>query len=319
MSVSTEYNAIYQREIKAIANDLIHTYTTITDTYIFQPLSHNCQKECTNGCSADCHVKLGALMRKNLVFYCYGEDEVLQKFNNGMFSNLEDATIFAYKNRLPKREAKQDGLPGEVMLDLLMQTHEPNAYKLAVRAMFRQDDNNEIKGFDLTYFSIQNGHISLWLGQAKMGAKDYCRKGIHTDLLDKFKDEYLSRQVYFIAEKQAGITEEGKAITDAINALNMLTIRESDENRAKALIKYLANNNITINIPCLLAYGEGSIYGDIASVAQGINKEMKQMQVYFADNNYLFDGFTPNILFFVFPLKDLDKLRGDGGFYSGLR
>lgn len=318
MSIATEYKAIYRREVEAIANNIIYIYTPVTDIHIFQALSHNCKMCHTNGCSEDCYVKLGALMRKNLVFYCYGEDEIVQKFNNGMFSNLDHATLFAYKNRLPKRGVKQDGLPGEVMLDLIVQIHEPNAYKLAVRAIFRQDDNNEIKGFDLTYFSLQEGHISLWLGQAKMGTKNYCKTGIHTDLLSKFKNEYLSRQVYFISEKQAGLTEEGKAITDAINALNILTIHESDENRAKALIRYFIDNNITINIPCLMAYGEGSVYADIPGVAQGIDEEMKQIRKFFTANSYIFDGFTPNIIFIVFPLKDLDKLRSDGGFYNGL-
>ena len=178
MSIADEYKTIYQREIESTSNELICTYSSTVDTHIFQPLSHNCLKACPSGCSSDCHIKLGELLRKNLVFYCYGEEEIVQKFNDGNFTNLEDAILFAYKNRLPKRNAKQDGLPGEVLLDLIIQTHEPGAYKLAVRTMFRQDDNSEIKGFDLTYFTFQNNHISLWLGQAKMGEKGYCKQGI---------------------------------------------------------------------------------------------------------------------------------------------
>ena len=317
MSIADEYKTIYQREIESTSNELICTYSSTVDTHIFQPLSHNCLKACPSGCSSDCHIKLGELLRKNLVFYCYGEEEIVQKFNDGNFTNLEDAILFAYKNRLPKRNAKQDGLPGEVLLDLIIQTHEPGAYKLAVRTMFRQDDNSEIKGFDLTYFTFQNNHISLWLGQAKMGEKGYCKQGIHSDLL-KLNSEYLSRQIYLIAEKQAGITEEGKAITNAINHINMLTIRESDEKRAESLIKFFSDKHIDIKIPCLLSYGEGSVYTDIPSINQAINREIEQVQKYFKTKQYPFNGIVPKILFYVFPLKDLDRLRGQGGFYNEL-
>lgn len=319
MSMSSEYRSIFDSEISTVANTLIYRYTPIDNTHTFQPLSHNCQQKCTGTCSENCHIELGRLMRKNLVFYSYGEDEILSKIKNGLFSDLEKASIYAYKNRLPDRDAKKDGLPGEVLLDLLVQIHAPNAYKLAVRTLFRQDDNNEIKGYDLTYFSMEDKQISIWLGQAKMGQKEYCKRGIHDDLIVKFQDDYLSRQVYFIAEKQAGITPEGKAITDAINKLNMLTIRESPHERARALIEHFQKHNITINIPCLLAYGEGSIYSDIASVQKCISDEMGKLQKYFTSKSYQFDGFSPNIIFFVFPLKNLDKLRGDRGFYNGLR
>lgn len=319
MSIASEYKIIFQREVATNANNLIRFYTPISDTHEFHPLSHNCTATCPRMCADTCHTKLGELMRKNLVYYCYGEDEIVQKTNSGLFTDLEKAAIYAYENRLPKRAFNQDGLPGEVLLDLLVQIHEPDAYKLAVRAILRQDDNNEIKGYDLTYFSVSNGNVSLWLGQAKMGSKDYCKRGIRSDLLEKFTQEYLSRQIYFLADKQAGITDEGKKITDAINALNMYTHGVNAKDRAKALVDYFARNSIYVYIPCLLAYGEGSVYTDKDSVVQAIDAELVQMRKYFLANNYLFDGFEPRIIFFIFPIKDLAKLRSKGGFYCGLR
>lgn len=317
MSINTEYKKLYQCEVGADVPNNIHIYMPLNDMHVFQALSHCCET-CQTICSADCCINLGNLMRKNLLFYCYGEEEIVENFNNGLFSDLETAIIYAYKNRLPKRPALKDGLPGEVLLDLIMHIYEPSAYKLAVRTLLRQDDNNEIKGYDLTYFSVKDNKISIWLGQAKMGGKNYCKNGIHNDLLDKFKREYFSNQIYFIAEKQAGITKEGRAITNAINEINMRTIRSSKDTRADTLINYFIDNDIDINIPCLLAYGENSIYKNINEVSVGIEKEICQIKKYFLENQYFFDGFTPNILFFVFPIKDLEYLRSEGGFYHGL-
>ena len=91
--------------------------------------------------------------------------------------------------------------------------------------MFRQDDNSEIKGFDLTYFTFQNNHISLWLGQAKMGEKGYCKQGIHSDLL-KLNSEYLSRQIYFIAEKLVILLNKNKIVNNMHEAYKLIDTGE---------------------------------------------------------------------------------------------
>lgn len=318
MTISEEYKEIYKREVEADVNRLIFVYTQERGSYLFQPLSHNCKNSCSYKCSNDCHKKLGQLMRKNLVFYCYGEDEVVSKMRSGFFNNLEVATRYAYHNRLPKRQPDQDGLPGEILLDLLVQTLVPNSYKLAVRTIFRQDDNNEIKGYDLTYFTNDNGQIALWLGQAKMGSIDYCKTGINSDLIEKYKNLYLSKQVYFVSEKQVGLTEEGKVITEAINQLNMININNGNTQRSNELIKFLVDRNVVINIPCLLAYGKGSVYENVTDVEEKIKSEIENLHNYFTKQKYHFDGFQPNIIFFVFPISDLEKLRGEEGFYAEL-
>ena len=88
----------------------------------------------------------------NLIFYCYGEEEVIQHYEKDHFKSMEHAAKYAYKNRFPNRAEITDGLPSEALLDLLIRMYNPEAYKLAVRPIFRQNDNNEIKGYDLTYF-----------------------------------------------------------------------------------------------------------------------------------------------------------------------
>lgn len=54
--------------------------------------------------------------------------------------------------RLSVWPIQTDGLPSEVLLNLLIQLYIPGSYKMAVRPLLRQQDNNEIKGYDLTYF-----------------------------------------------------------------------------------------------------------------------------------------------------------------------
>ncbi|MEA5026970.1 MAG: hypothetical protein VB012_04845 [Erysipelotrichaceae bacterium] len=312
LNISGTYRKIYGKEIMPLSKGVILTYSPLTNKFLFQPFSHNTDESCIQ--------QLSTLMRKNLLFYCYGEDEVVTHYQKGTFSDLEQAATFAYKNRLPSRLANSDGLPGEVLLDLLVQLYEKDSYKLAVRPILRQNDNNEIKGYDLTYFTLHDEKITLWLGQAKLGEKSYCKAGIHNDLLEKFKKEYLAGQMFFVCDKQIGVTKESQVITDIINQINLATLEENEPKRAAFLLDCFKKNNISINIPCLAAYEESDVYCDESCIYQKIEKQLDEMQKYFSKNTYSFEGFNPRIILYIFPLKDLALLRDDkGGFYHGLR
>jgi len=312
MLIAEEYKKIYHEEMLLRSKGIILVYSPLTNKYQFQPFSHNTD--------VDCVEKLSALMRKNLLFYSYGEEEIIKHYRKKTFSDLEEGAKYAYINRLPKRLEISDGLPGEVLLDLLIQLYAKDAYKLAVRPIMRQDDNNEIKGYDLTYFSLQNNEVTLWLGQAKLGGKYYCKKDIHKDLLEKFKKEYLSKKVFFVCDKQVGVTEECEKLTDIINKVNIATLNEDDGLRANALLSCFKGNNIKINIPCLLAYEQADVYADVSGIYQKIDEELAEVQKYFSKTLFQFEGFTPQILFYIFPIKCLERLRDNkGGFYDGLR
>lgn len=160
----------------------------------------------------------------------------------------------------------------------------------------------------------------MWLGQAKLGGKSYCKTGINEDLLEKFKKEYLSGQMFFICDKQIGVTKESQAITDIINQINIATLEENEARRAASLLDCFRRNNITINIPCLAAYEESDVYCDAGCIYQKIENQLDEMQKYFLKNTYSFEGFDPRIILYIFPLKNLARLRDNkGGFYCGLR
>lgn len=311
MSIEQRYNEIFDIEIRQKSNGVIFTYSPLQDKFLYQPYSHDISENSVE--------KLGELMRLNLFFYSYGEEEVVQHYEKDHFESMEHAARYAYKNRLPKRAEITDGLPSEALLDLLIQMYNPDAYKLAVRTIFRQDDNNEIKGYDLTYFSKDKTGISLWLGQAKLGGKEYCKSNINKDLLEKFKEEYLAKQIFFVSDKPVSLTDDVKAILEAIEEINIRSMDEDETIRLKQLLDYFEAANIKIKIPCLLAYGEESVYKDTSQLFQMIEKETETIRDYFSKHIYTFAGFSPEIVFYVFPIENIERLRDkEKGFYAGL-
>lgn len=188
---------------------------------------------------------LGELMRHNLFFYAFGEEEVVAYYKKDRFSSMQQAARYSYQQRLPKRADINDGLPSEVLLDLLVQIFNPSAYKLAVRTLFRQDDNNEIKGYDLTYFTKDETGISLWLGQAKLGEKVIANR-VFTKICWKNSKRVFGKTVIFICDKRIGITDDAKSILEAIEDINLL-MKNSDENiRSNNLIDYFKKHHINI-------------------------------------------------------------------------
>lgn len=311
MSITKRYNEIFDKEILQKSRGIIFTFSPLQDQFVYQPLSHDI--------STDSVEKLCELMRRNLFFYSYGEEEVVHHYEKDHFVSMEQAAKYAYKQRLPKRADITDGLPSEALLDLLVQLYNPKAYKLAVRTIFRQNDNNEIKGYDLTYFSRDDTGVSLWLGQAKLGGKDYCKSDINKDLLEKFTVEYLSKQLFFVCDKRVSLTNEAKAILENIEEINILSMEDDAALRGQKLLEYFKSANIRIKIPCLLAYGEEAVYRDAGTLYHMIEQETISIRDYFNKHSYEFKGFNPEIVFYVFPIKSIERLRDkETGFYAGL-
>lgn len=311
MTLYEKYNDIFQKEIIEKSNGIIFSYFPLEDQYYYFPYSHAISEKAVED--------LGKLMRLDLYFYAFSEEEVVNSYEKNQFASLEQAAKYAYRQRLPKRADINDGLPSEVLLDLLVQIYNPKAYKLAVRTIFRQNDNNEIKGYDLTYFTKDEQGTSLWLGQAKLGNKDYCKSGIDSDLCEKYEALYLTHQVFFVCDKRFSLTDEAKAILKSIDGINILMMDENDETRARKLIDFFREQKIKIKIPCLLAYENDRVYKNSEKLKDLINLEVESIKAYFNKKNYKFSGFAPEIVFYVFPIESLVRLRDkEMGFYAGL-
>ncbi|OUP23425.1 Hachiman antiphage defense system protein HamA [Gemmiger sp. An194] len=311
MSLENQYRELFDKEIVQKSKGIIFSFCPIKNKYQFNPYAHAVSESAVED--------LATLMRHNLLFYAFGEEEVVRLYQEDLFESLENAAKYAYKQRLPKRADITDGLPSEALLDLLIQIYNPNAYKLAVRTILRQDDNNEIKGYDLSYFTKDQTGVSLWLGQAKLGGKDYCKSSISKDLLSKYTKEYLAKQIYFICDKRIEITDDAKEILAAINRINAIMIDKDDSRRIDALIEHFQKSNIKIRIPCLLAYGENSVYFDAKDIFDKIQIEVESIRQYYAKQAYSFEQIAPEIIFYIFPIESVERLRDkERGFYAGL-
>lgn len=311
MTVSQKYRDIFYSEIMQKSNGIIFSYSPIDDTYKYQPFSH--------AVGTNAVEDLAALMRHNLLFYAFGEKEVVDYYSKGLFSSLEQAVQYAYQQRLPKRAHTSDGLPSEALLDLLVQLYNPDAYKLAVRTVFRQNDNNEIKGYDLTYFTKCGEEITIWLGQAKLGQKEYCKSSIDADLTTKYARVYLANQLFFVCDKRVSITEDAADLLSLIEALNIRMLNMKAEERAEKLLNLLNEKHVKIKIPCLLAYGAGNVYQDAGQLFSRIEAEVSSIRKYYRKKTYKYTGFSPEIVFYIFPIESIDRIRNkEKGFYAGL-
>ena len=105
----------------------------------------------------------------------------------------------------------------------------------------------------------------------------------------------------------------------SINKLNISTMEEDEKTRAKKLIECFKTEKIKIKIPCLLAYGKSEVYGDVSELYAKVISEAETVRDYYKRHTYVFDGFSPEIVFYIFPIESIDRLRDkEKGFYAGL-
>jgi len=302
--INNEYKKIYDSMITAKSKSIIIEYSSYKQTHKYRPFSHLCKD-----CALD---ELFDLVIDNVVFYAFSENEIINlKTNVEILNDLRSAAKFAFSERLPKRlNANSDGTLGEVLLDLLIQVYEPLSQKLVARAKHTEmRKKTEITGYDALYFTKNNDEISLWLGQAKAGSESYCKSDIKNDLNNKFSSEYFSDTAFYIADKS-----DSKDLTILLNEINKicfeaqkkgLTKKEKTDNLYKLLRQY----NIHIRIPCLLAYTK-NIYDDMNLLPKEIKKITEAISKYYDSEKYSINiGLPYNLIFYVFPIKDVTYIR----------
>lgn len=299
------YKDYYNSLIIESSNFIIIKYNSSKINYEYKPFSHKV------GIG-----QLGALANlliDNMVFYTFDEEEILQCNEEiGILEDLRIAAKYAYLERLPKRiKSKNDGTPGELLLDLLIQIYEPDITKLLARAKYSQmGDANEIKGYDALYFTKNNDEISLWLGQVKTGSESYCKTSIICDLNEKYVLNYFSKSICYIADK----TRDNSPLLDLVKKINKIKFEcirnnDSDQIKGKKIASFLKSNNVSIKIPCLLVYSK-NVYSDEKLLNDYINSIIKQFQNTF-DNikfNITID-LDYELMFYIFPVEDIDILR----------
>lgn len=315
------YKEIFNKNIGEFALGKIFVYDSEIKTWEYTPFSHTC--------TPDGVKNLVSLLKRHLVFYCYSEEEIVNKDHKKQLNDLYKLAQRAYKERIPKRakvndedfDAIRDGLQSELLLDLLIQLYVPNSYKFGLRAAYRQrGDNQELKGYDSLHFTIdENDHMELWLGQAKLGQYDYCNKGINDDLSEKYDRLYMADDLFFVIDKIADRSEY-KIIWDFLDEANASNCCNNLEIRAEKLINTFRKFNITICIPCLLAYPKSSIYSNDLLLQEKLYNEVDFIESIFETKTVKNHGVNTKILFYIFPLESIDLIRSNkkGGLYEGL-
>ena len=118
--------------------------------------------------------------------------------------------------------------------------------------------------------------------------------------------------MYYIADK-AEKSIELAGILNKVNDICLLSIKKqwSDNEKKQALFDLIKANQIKIKIPCLLVY-TADIYYDESTLTSKIEEDVNQAISDFEKSNYLVaKELDHEILFCVFPIKDIKKLRSN--------
>ncbi len=288
---------------KYLRDSIIYKYGVEEKNHKYTPFRHHYDKQTEK--------TLGNLMKKYIFMYAYSEEEVIKAYSKGRLKDLEKASEFALTNRLPNRRGATNGLYSELLLDLLITLHSDEVNKLATRAIYRQNtDNQEIKGFDSLHISVdKNDNKSIWLGQAKMGDRSYCIRDIKKDLNEKANIFYTADQLFFVADKETKTLKKALELLEDINDINWDYKDKPNKDRAAKLNKFFTQNNIKLVLPCLLAYGRPNIYEKEEEIDNEMKKELEKIVEKYEKE---FKGLLRceyEILVWFIPIRDLKLLR----------
>lgn len=304
--MDNEYKKLYDSLIVDKMNSVIIRYSPERHNFVYQGYHHkaetNALKDVTN------------LVIDDIVFYAFSEKEIVARHNEiGLLDDLRSAAKYAYANRLPQREnADSDGLLGEVLLDLFIQTYSSEAKKLVVRAKHTEiGSKKEITGYDALYFIKDSQEVFLWLGQAKAGTKSYCKTDIGKDLLSKYKKEYFAKTAFYLADRKD--TEELDELLKCVNkvCLDSIIHKWTDDEKIKELFKVLRENNVKIKIPCLVTYTK-DMYKDKGLLKQKLEQEISEFINHFDLKKFNIEiDLEWEVLFWIFPIEDVNFVRNE--------
>lgn len=294
----------YKKIMKEGYHKVICSYNKITGRYEYKPFCH------IN--SVQWKDEFINVLIDNLLNYCYEEKE-LEKLYNPDIPNLKRYINKAIKDRLNKKtkQAQKDGLCGELLIDLILRMENQDNKVLCCRPYYQQlGARSELKNYDVLMFRVNNDDLTLILGQVKTGSFDYCNKGIKEDLNTKYKDTYFGDAVCYIADRRISDDTSNEKLLKLVSDLNGISLDTDDINiRNDKICEYIKDNNIEIEIPCLLLYGNNSIYNSVNDISINLEKEVELVKKYFDNLSFNICDFNFRICFYVFPTKSIEELR----------
>lgn len=294
----------YKRIMKEGYEKIVYSYDKTVGRYEYRPFSH--------ANTVTWKEDIVEVLINNLLNYCYEPNEIGAIYNPN-FPELRKYINKAIKDRLNRKtkQAQQDGLCGELLIDLILRMENENNEILICRPKYQQlGAIAELKNYDVLMFRAEfNNNITLILGQVKSGGFDYCTKNMKVDLDTKYNETYFGNAVCYIADRRISDVPN-KILLNIISDLNSIALGTDDTNiRNTKICEYIKKNDIKIEIPCLLLYGKESVYSDINKLKENLDEEVECVKQFFDELSFNIYDFNFSIIFYVFPSKSITELR----------
>lgn len=252
------------------------------------------------------------LLINHIVFYSFEEDELINEYNRNRLDDLRKAAVAAYNKRIPKTERKNDGLLGELVLDMVLKSYYPIEMLYArikyIDQVPTKDYKKEVKGYDSLCFSMNDGKPSIWIGQIKTGDKTYCYKNIKDDLAKNLLHDYFSDSMLIMADN---LRSKSNTIINLINDINDIQYTYSEDKKIlfSKVIEYFKSKNIEVIMPSMMLY-ESKKYDNINFI-KDLEEEIKDDIISnFKDYKFINqEGLNAKVIILVFTVRDLHALR----------
>lgn len=294
----------YEQIMKNGYKKIVYSYDKSVGKYEYIPFSH----ANTDTWKED----FVELLINNLLNYCYERNE-LEVIYNPNIPELKKYINKAIRDRLNKKtsQAQQDGLCGELLIDLILRMENENNSMLLCRPIYQQlGAKAELKNYDVLMFREDaKNNITLILGQVKSGQFDYCTQNMKDDLDTKYNETYFGNAVCYIADRRISDCPN-KTLLNIVSELNAIALGSDDTSiRNNKICEFIKNNNIKIEIPCLLLYGKDSVYSNMDKIKDALDAEVNLVKQFFDNLSFNIYDFDFSISFYIFPSKSIIDLR----------
>lgn len=247
----------------------------------------------------------------SILFYAFENDELENEYQKNRLADVRKAAIAAYHARVPKTERKEDGLMGELILDMYLRAIYTDAEILYSRVLYRdhvptKEYKQEIKGYDSICFSCDNNQPKIWLGQVKTGKLDYCLNSIKEDLNKNILKNYLSSSLLIAADINRNKESIMSDIVDGINDIQLDFCTDKDSLYSE-MINYLKEKEIVFMMPAMCVFESKNYKVSEKAITAEIESLVKDNLEQFCLENL--EGLLTEILFVILPVESLSNLR----------
>jgi hypothetical protein len=201
-------------------------------------------------------------------------------------------------SRISKARKDKKGDFGEILLFIILKLFFPESERFVTKVRLRSSTKTQINGFDCAHFTVEDGEIVLWLGEAKFH-QSYSTAVTEaiTSIKDHVETAYLKDEISILhsnveINRDYPDYEKLKGVLDGSRSLDTLKFK----------------------IPVLLTYDSSEVKKHGSATTQEFAEKMKEE---FIEKFKKLDEqdltVKPNfeIIFIVFPLQSVKEIKDD--------